>query len=227
GDGQDLVITRDGEWTYMTAQNNNGGGFKGGVLLFKRNPATGVLTQLPGKSGCFTASGTSQAGANTCQKDAALAGPSGISLSPDDKFVYVDDYNNDAIDVFSRNLTTGALTAVQCLAESSTGKPPACTTARVAGDARALAITPDGRHAYSADFVHGLSIFDRTPVTGRLTQKTGAGGCVTDTGMDDTGASTCTAGRVLAGAYPLVVAPNGRTLYVGSRVDGGVSIFRI
>jgi 6-phosphogluconolactonase (cycloisomerase 2 family) len=227
GDGQDLVITRDGKWAYMTAQNNHGGGFTGAVLVFKRNPATGALTQLSGKSGCFTATGTSQAGPDTCRKDSALAGPSGISLSPDDKFVYVDDYNNDTIDVFSRNDTTGALNAVQCLSESGGSKPPACATARVVGDARALAITPDGRHAYSADFVNGISIFDRNPVTGLLTQKTGATGCVTDTGKDNTGASTCAAGRVLAGAYPLVVAPNGRTLYVGARTDGGVSVFRI
>jgi 6-phosphogluconolactonase (cycloisomerase 2 family) len=226
GDGQDLVITRDGKWAYLTAQNNNSVAFKGAILLFKRNPGTGALTQLPGKSGCFTATGASQAGANTCQTDTALGGPSGISLSPDDKFVYVDDYNNDTIDVFSRNVTTGALTEVQCLGEAA-NKPPACTAVRVAGDARTLAVTPDGKHAYSGNFVNGISIFNRDPATGLLTQKTGAAGCVTDTGKDDTGASTCTAGRVLAGAYPLVVASNGKTLYVGSRADGGVAIFRI
>jgi 6-phosphogluconolactonase (cycloisomerase 2 family) len=224
GDGRDLAITSDGMWAYMAAQNNKVA--YGGVLIFQRDPATGALTQLPGAAGCITANGASQDGGSTCQTDTNLHTPSGVTLSPDDRFLYVVDYfEPDRLHVFSRDPITGALTDVECLAE--TPAPAGCSTARVLANIEALKLSPDGMHAYGGDYSHGLSVFDRNPVTGLLTQKVGAAGCVTDDGLDDTKAATCAVGRVLKGSYPIQVSPDGQTLYDPASTDRGFSVFHI
>jgi DNA-binding beta-propeller fold protein YncE len=181
-------------------------------MIFQLNLATGVLTQLTGSAGCISSNGVDQ-DANTCQTDATLGRPLGVSLSPDGNFVYVTDYSvPKLIHVFARDVMTGALTEVQCLCEARA--PSGCVTGRVLGYAQSLVVAADGTHAYDGDFYHGLSVFDRNPATGILTQKPGTAGCITDNGPDDTGASTCAVGRVMAGDYPLTLAPNGQTLFV-------------
>jgi 6-phosphogluconolactonase (cycloisomerase 2 family) len=225
GDGHDFAFTSDGRWAYVVAQNHDPTGV-GAVLIFQRDPATGGLTQLPGTAGCISTDGSDQDGAGQCQTDSTLNGPDGISISSDDRFVYVVDYNNDTIHVFARNASTGALSEIQCLGEAST-LPGGCTKGRVLGDSEFLALSPDGTHAYGGDFVNGLSVFDRDPSTGLLTQKTGAAGCITNDGKDDTGATTCTVGRVTKGNYPILIAPNGATLYNGDETDHGFSVFHI
>jgi len=225
GDGRDIVITPDGLWAYAAMQAKSGVS-GGAVLIFQRDPATGALTQLPASAGCITTDGGSQAGASSCQADATLAAPMGVSLSPGAGFLYVTDYGTPyRVHVFARNGVAGGLTDVQCIAQAPA--PAGCSTGRVLGDSQSLAITPDGLHAYSGDYSDGISVFDRDPATGVLTQKPSAAGCITDTGEDDTKAKTCTKGRVLAGAYPLTVAANGATLYVPANTDGGISIFHI
>jgi 6-phosphogluconolactonase (cycloisomerase 2 family) len=226
GDGHDLAFTSDGRWAYMAAQVAHHG-----VVLFSRDPSTGVLTQLPGTQGCITSDGASQDGAGTCQTYANFHEPSAVTLSPDDRYLYVTDYSGpDGIKVFSRNTTTGALTAVQCV-ESST--PDAgCTQVRDAGNSNTFAISPDGQHAYSAFYPSGassgVSVFDRNASTGLLTQKAGAAGCLSDNGKDTNGAATCATGRGMIGAYGLTISPDGHTLYVGAfSAGGGMAIFHV
>jgi DNA-binding beta-propeller fold protein YncE len=227
GDGRDLAITPDGRWAYLAAQGDGTSPQDGGgVLIFKRDPNTGALTQLPGTEGCITTLGASQAGSGTCQSDGTLDRPTGVTVSSDGAFVYVTDYGAPyRLHVFARNAQTGALTDVQCLADSPA--PGGCTAGRVLGDSQSLAITPNGKYAYSGDFFDGISIFDRNPVTGLLTQKTGTAGCITDNGNDDTSTATCATGRVVGGAYPLSISPDGQTLYVPAYRDDGLSIFHI
>jgi DNA-binding beta-propeller fold protein YncE len=101
-------------------------------------------------------------------------------------------------------------------------------SARVIGDAQSVVISPDGLHAYATHFGTGLSVFDRDPATGALTQKPGTAGCITDSGKDDTTAATCATGRVVNGAYSISIDPvNGRTLYVTAYNDSGIAIFHV
>jgi len=231
GDGLDLAITSDGRFAYMANENQSGGTPPGSIVLFSRDPATGVLTQLPGTAGCISSNGSSQAGANTCQALATLARPFSVTLSSDDRFLYVNDFGSPfRIHVLDRNASTGALSEAQCLAEGSS--PPAgCTTARDAGESQALVLSPDGTHAYDGDDSNtGLSIFDRDPSTGLLTQKGGAAGCLSETGNDNTGATTCGVARDLG--YGLAISPDGHTLYVSSDTHaphllGGVAILHV
>ena len=224
GDGHDIAFTSDGRWAYIVAQNN--GNKTGAVMIFQRDPSSGALTQLAGTAGCITPDGSDQDGAGQCQTDATLDGPDGISISSDDRFLYVVDYDNDTIHVFSRNASTGALSEIQCLGEAAK-LPAGCTTGRVLGDSEFVALSPDGMHAYSGDYQHGISVFDRDPSTGLLTQKAGTAGCITDDGTDDTGATTCAVARQARGNYPILIAPNGATLYNVDGDDGGFSVFHI
>jgi sugar lactone lactonase YvrE len=225
GDGRDLVFTSDGAWAYLVNQRTDPADPAAAIVLFRRDLSTGALTQIPGAGGCISVDGSSQAGAGTCQTLPTLAHPSGISISADDRFVYVTDYGNPSrVHVLSRSLTTGALAEVQCLSDAPA--PTGCAAARVIGNAKSLVLSRDGLHAYSADST-GISVLDRDPQTGMLTQPAGTAGCVSETGNDNTGASTCAVARVVGGAYALDLSPDGRTVYVGSARDHGLALLRV
>ena len=95
------------------------------------------------------------------------------------------------------------------------------------GDSQSIVISPDGLSAYSGDFNHGISIFDRDPGTGLLTQKSGTAGCISNDGNDNTGSATCGVGRVLGGSYPIVISPTGGMLYVPAFQNHGLAIFKV
>jgi DNA-binding beta-propeller fold protein YncE len=227
GDGRDIAFTSDGGWAYMVNQHNSGGDPAASILIFQRDPSSGALTQLPGTAGCISSDGSSQAGAATCQTLATLGTPNGISISSDDRFLYVTDYNSSVtrIHVLARDPSSGGLSEVQCLAEAPgiTG----CDTGRVLGNSKTVVLSPDGTHAYAADYGAGISIFDRNPTTGKLTQKPGDAGCITPTGNDNTGAATCGSGRGLAGAETIAIAPDGRTFYAMAYSRKGFSVFHV
>jgi 6-phosphogluconolactonase (cycloisomerase 2 family) len=225
GDGRDLVFTSDGRWAYLVNQHAQQSDPPSSIVLLRRDPITGALSQLPGPAGCISSDGSSQDGPATCQMLSTLGKPFGISISSDDDFVYVTDYAAPSrIHVLARDPATGALREVQCLADSPA--PAGCATGRVLGASKSLVLSPDGRYAYSSD-AHGISAFDRDPATGILAQKQATAGCITDTGDDDTGALTCAAGRVVAGADALAISPLGATLYVAASADHGISVFRV
>lgn len=223
GDGHDLVFTPNGRWAYMAAN-----GFLGepsGILIFKRNPSTGALTQLAGTAGCITTTGADQNGAGHCQADAHLGQASGLTFSSDAHFLYMTGTGeSEQIEVFSRNANTGGLSQIQCISQAPA--PSGCQTGRVVGDTQAIALSPNGKYAYAGQYSVGMSIFDRNTKTGLLTQKSGTAGCITDDGKDDTGAATCASGRLTRGTFPLLVAPNGKTLYNGDS-HLGFSTFHI
>jgi Big-like domain-containing protein/lactonase family protein with 7-bladed beta-propeller/WD40 repeat protein len=219
GDGRDFVITSDGEWAYMVNLR-----MPTAIVIFKRDPATGVLTQPAAPNGCISHNGDGQDGPGMCLSLGTISDPVGISISPDDRFVYITDAGNHSIHVLSRNSATGALAETQCLSDQTT-PPTGCTSARVIGDVQSVVISPDGLHAYAAQFGNGISVFDRDPQTGQLTQKQGTAGCITDDGKDNTGAATCATGRVLNGAYSITEGPH--TLYVTAYNDNGLAVFHV
>ncbi|MFV2066188.1 MAG: beta-propeller fold lactonase family protein, partial [Pirellulales bacterium] len=85
---------------------------------------------------------------------------SGVSISADGKHLYVAGKRDDAIAVFSRNATTGALTYVQ-----------KCThTSLVLTDVIAVTVSPDGGHVYTANDIRDMvGVFSRSTSTGQLT----------------------------------------------------------
>ena len=207
GDGIDVAITKNGKWAYIAADD-----FPASLLIFHRNTKTGALKQLSGTAGCITTDGTSQAGAGTCKTDAHLLDASGVTFSSDEKFLYVTGTGgSDQIEVYAHNKKTGALKDIECISQAPA--PSGCSTGRVVGDTQAIALSPNGKYAYAGQYQYGMSIFNRNPKTGKLTQKSGTAGCITDDGNDNTGAATCTAARAARATFPLLIAPNGHTLY--------------
>ena len=136
GDGHDLVFTSDGRWAYMAADRS-----PAALLIFERDPSTGALTQLPGTAGCISSDGSSQDGAGTCQTDARLLDASGVTMSSDDRFLYVTGTGgSDAIHVCAQR-QYGRAYRHECIYR----RPPAgCSTGRVVGDTQFIALSPDG-----------------------------------------------------------------------------------
>jgi DNA-binding beta-propeller fold protein YncE len=195
------------------------------VLLAQPSGASaspGLLAQLVGANGCI-AQGTDA----TCVNNGrGLDGGSSVVVSPDGKNAYLTANGSSAIAIFDRNPSTGALTqkagAAGCIT-NALGDVTCDTSGRGIGAATTVTISPDGKNAYAAGFSSdAVAIFDRDPVTGALTQKAGAAGCITLPAGD----ATCTTtGRALDGAYWVTVSPDGENVYVASQFSDGVAIF--
>jgi 6-phosphogluconolactonase (cycloisomerase 2 family) len=91
-----------------------------------------------------------------------------------------------------------------------------------------MALDPSGRTLYvtSAGRTSGVAIFARDPATGGLTQLPGTDGCLSD------GLPGCGRARGITSADEVVVAPDGRHVYIAARDGrrigserGGIAVF--
>ncbi len=81
------------------------------------------------------------------------------------------------------------------------------------GAAFSVAVSPDGAHVYVAAYGDSsLAVFTRDPVTGRLT--------FVEAQWDDAGGVDG-----LAGAYSVVVSPDGAHVYAAGLIDNAVAVF--
>ncbi len=114
-DPRSAAVSPDGKHVYVASWGSDA------VAVFSRNATTGELTQLSGIAGCVSEDGTG----GTCADGNALAGASSVAVSPNNKNVYVASNVSNAVAVFSRNATTGALTQLSgiagCVSEDGTG----------------------------------------------------------------------------------------------------------
>ena len=220
GNGRALVgpvavtVTPDGKFLYATSQVSNA------VSAFKRNKATGGLTQISGKNGCIGEGGS----AGDCNEGRALDRPYGLVVSPDGKHIYVASENSYAVAAFLRNKITGVLTQLQgldgCVSEGGTGGQ--CAEGHALREARALAISPDGKHVYVAsEASNAVAAFARNKTKGYLTQLEGQGGCVSETGTG----GTCADGKALARPVGIAVSPDNKHVYVASEGSNAVAVF--
>lgn len=119
-----------------------------------------------------------------------------------------------------------------CITNSATA---GCTTGRALNGASEVAVSPDGRSAYaiahrgtaaSGSDTNALTVFDRNPSTGALTQKPGAAGCLTEAAT-----TGCTDATGLDTVRDVTVSPDGKSVYtVASGVDfsggyGAIAVF--
>jgi cysteine-rich repeat protein len=237
-----VALSPDGAHVYVTANVDDA------VAVFSRNASTGVLTfvemQQDGLGGVD-----------------GLDGASGARVSPDGAHVYVSGELDDAIAVFSRNPTTGALTFVEMQQDGIGGVDGLDA-------AMDVVLSPDGLHVYTAAATDdAVAVFGRNPTTGALTfvemQRDGISGvdglngatAVTlsptgsrlyAAGVDDdaiavftrnptTGALTFTeiqrdgvaSANALNGIRSLAIAPTGSHLYTGAQIDDAVSTFQV
>ncbi len=190
----------------------------GGLASWRRlprNPGRKVATALAGLTAGALALGSPASAAElgfggvlTDGIDGVegLDGIAQIAATPDGLFLYAISAQDDALVALARVPETGKLSPVNVQKDGIAG---------VDGldGALGVAVSPDGRHVYTASFVdNAVAVFARNPVSGVLTFleffRDGTGG------VDG-----------LLGAASVVVSPDGRHLYAGSTGDDAVAIF--
>jgi 6-phosphogluconolactonase (cycloisomerase 2 family) len=129
----------------------------------------------------------------------SMNGATDVAVSPDGLHVYVASYIASAVSIFSRNLSTGALTYVNQVRNGSGG---------VSGIAAAfgVAVSPDGNNVYVASPSNSATtVFSRDASTGLLTW------------IESQNTSTLAS---LSGVITLATSPDGKNVYA---VTGGGS----
>ncbi len=143
----------------------------------------------------------------------SLYGVSGLAVSPNGAHLYATGQFDDAISVFSRSNSTGALTFVEVLQE---GDVQGALTIEGLDGAESVVVSPDGAHVYVAGFNDGsVTAFTRTPATGQLTYL--------ETQKDTSLGGTATG---LLGASTLILSADGGDLYVASFTSDAISRFK-
>jgi DNA-binding beta-propeller fold protein YncE len=190
------------------------------VAIIDRDPTAGTLTQKAGTAGCISETGTG----GFCQDGTALDSAQAISVSPDDRSLYVAAGLSDAVSIFDRDPSSGTISQkpgeLGCISE--TGSAGACRDGTALDGAQGPAVSPDGKSLYVASGGSGaVAVFDRD-VSGQITQKPGTAGCSSQTGTG----GACQPGVALNGAEDAFASPDGASLYVASSgTPDGLSIF--
>jgi DNA-binding beta-propeller fold protein YncE len=206
-----VAVSRDGRNVYATSRTSNS------IAVFHRNRSTGALKQLPPGSGCIA--GAPLPG---CAVGRALAGPDVVVLSPDGANLYVGSFFGNAVAVFARDGSTGALAqpagSAGCIAETAAN---GCATGVALGAPEGLAVSPDGANLYVATALsNALVVLGRNASSGALTQASGGSGCIVDSALGG-----CTVGVQLSGANAVAVSPRGGDVYVTSLFSNSVTSF--
>jgi DNA-binding beta-propeller fold protein YncE len=211
-DGPDVVtVSPDGLNVYV-------GSFKGNsIAVFTRDPSTGSLAQQPGTAGCIVEVPTSG-----CAPALALASPEGMAISADGNDVYVAAALSGALDTFSRNPSTGALTQLTggsgCIVDVALS---GCTTGLQVGGADAVAVSPDDDDVYVTSFLsNSVTAFTRTATTGQLSQQTGTSACAIYVL-----AVGCSLARAFSAPEGLAVSPDGASVYTTAFESAALDVF--
>jgi DNA-binding beta-propeller fold protein YncE len=206
-----VAISRDGKNVYVAASRSDA------IAIFRRNPRSGKLTQRSGAGGCIAARG-----AGGCAVARGLNGPNSVAVSPDGRNVYATSLVSDAVSIFRRNPSTGALTQARdgsgCIANKAV---PGCAAGRALEGPDVVTVSPDGDDVYVGAFIgNALAAFVRDPSTGALTQPVDTTGCITNTPTDG-----CATGLVLAAPEGMAISADGNNVYVASAVSNAVGVF--
>jgi DNA-binding beta-propeller fold protein YncE len=171
------------------------------LTVMRRDPRTGAVRQLAGRSGCFLADWTGHTRMRSCTP-AHLNNPKAFAITPDGReLVYLNAAGRYPLNVAKRSARTGALTLTPC-----------CARVRGVACASGVATSPDGRNVYVVSSTctgHGLSILRRDPASGRLTQPAGAAGCIQRIAAD----GCARAPEKTFGPWDLAVTPDGAEVY--------------
>jgi DNA-binding beta-propeller fold protein YncE len=207
-----LAVSPEGSNVYVTAQGGDG------IAVFDRDRANGALTQKAGIEGCIA-----ERPGGICGEGRAVAGTQSVVVSSDGRNVYTTSHAADAIAIFDRDPSTGALAqkagTAGCI--SDLGAAWGCAQGHSMDYPLSPAISPDGRVLYLAAILSSaVLVLDRDPATGELSQRPGAQGCISETGAD-----SCVDGTAVEYAQSLVVSPDGRSVYLAAQVGNAVAVF--
>jgi DNA-binding beta-propeller fold protein YncE len=198
-----LALSPDGDHAYVTSESLDA------VLAFARNATTGHLSAIGQYDGSVPGF-----------EGALLDAPLDVVVSPDGAHVYVASSLDDAIAVFSRESSTGALALIQNQQEGVLGDPD--STGPNAGliGVRKLLLTADGRHLYAAGAgANAVAVFARDASDGTLAFIEAE-----VNGVDDVGDAGATVERMRQPSG-LTLSPDGEQLYVASRGGDAIQVF--
>jgi DNA-binding beta-propeller fold protein YncE len=206
-----VAVSADGRNVYATSLVSNA------VTSFRRNRSTGALRQLRGGSGCIANRATPG-----CATGRALDGPDVIAVSPDGDDVYVGAFVGNALAIFDRNSSSGALTqpadSTGCIVNTPV---EGCATGLALAAPEGMAISGDGDNVYVATAVgNAVGVFTRDASSGALTQATDGTGCIVDSAL-----AGCTTGTQLAGANAVAVSRDDGDVYVTTLLSNSVTSF--
>jgi fibronectin-binding autotransporter adhesin len=206
-----VAVSPDGRNVYATSLGSEA------VTVFQRDRAGGALSQRRDGSGCITTLPLPG-----CAGGRALGGPDVVVASPDGRNVYVGSFFGNAIAVFNRDPSSGALTQPADSSGCVTAVPTSgCTTGLALEAIEGMAISGDGSSLYAGAAVsEAVDTFARNPSTGALTQPGGGGGCIVSTPL-----AGCTTGAQLGGADAVAVSPNGKDVYATSLFSKSIASF--
>ena len=232
GSGLNLVngvaVSHDGRFVYTTSGGDST------VMSFARDPLTGSLSF----SSCVTGSTemnndnpgvcTMLPGAppNPTMSSPALDDPTGIAISPNDRFVYVS--QEFGITTFQRDPASGALSFRGCLTALASDSPPCALSKKNVVDApRSPLVAPDGRSLYLAN-QHGGSVatFNLDPADGSVSFRS----CITENSRLQPSCKVARTARPhsyggLEAPTGLALSPNGHSLYATS-MFGSLEVFK-
>ncbi len=182
-----ISASPDGKHLYVASSGDDA------VAAFSRNPITGAV-------------GFVEAEVDGVGGVEGLDFARGVTVSPDGKHVYVVSRDDDALAVFSRDPSSGALSFVECLVDD-TGPVGCSTTADGLDFARGVNVSPDGKHVYVTSGLSDdeLAAFARDQDTGELS--------FVET--EDEG---------VRGAGAVTTSPDGRHVYVASEDEAGGAV---
>jgi 6-phosphogluconolactonase (cycloisomerase 2 family) len=231
GQAHGVAVSPDGKNVYVTAE-------KGAISTFARNTSSGALTYR----GCIKDPASTEACAQNSLTAGTLMGAKSVGISPDGEFVYVaastSSLPSNAITVFARNATTGALTAVP-LADGGCISQDEVAPCRHASAGLKLVsyltVTTQSVYAVSHDNSTVVRLARDTttnPTRGTLTLEDNLTDCFRGVGSPDLncGADTTPASQKRGLVGPTSIAlPAGDSsthLYVAAKDDNAVAKFQ-
>src|SRR5579872_5536628 len=174
---------------------------------------------------CLDGDGSDLGNHPSCLAQSMMAGSSfaggSIRVSPDGKWVFVDDYTQNAagnqLIVFARNQTTGELSQASCYSDNGNNANGAalCSTLKpnVGNDYDAgshLAVSPNGKWLYT-DNGYVITVFQINDSTGALT----ASSCASEPSV--AGCPDNFPADANSNAGEMVVSPDSKFLYFSAR----------
>lgn len=153
-----------------------------------------------------------------CGEALGLLGATGVSVSPDGRWIDVAASTSGAIATFAAE--GDQVRQVGCVSDTGgdgrDGTDGACVDAHALRGAKGVVASPDGRHVYAAAVRSGAVTAYIRSDTGTLTQVQ----CVKDSALE----SRCDDGRALGGARDAAISSDGRHVYVAAGA-GAVATF--
>jgi DNA-binding beta-propeller fold protein YncE len=219
GGARGLALAPGGGQLYVATQDDASLG------TFGVDTATGTLSFARCVQSPSNRNGTSgECGAAVVE---GLQYDTAVVVSPDGRFVYTGGLR---LNIFGRDLTTGALTYIGCADGGAAGSPCAAHNAAFRAGVSGLAISPDGDTVYAtSDYLatfavpsthhSALLIFNRDAATGLLSD----GGCAQDPGSP---AGCAVTGDGMLGPLGVAVSPDNASVYVADRDTNAVTMFK-